>query len=92
MKSKGENDSGTHTEARLYRRFVPIRPTPLVIFAPPKSGTPVMIASPSIALDLPLKALAWEDGQGKVWLSANAPEYLKERHLLRMNCSTTSRG
>ena len=42
-----------------------------------------MIASPSIALDLPLKALAWEDAQGQVWLSYNAPEYLNERHGLR---------
>jgi uncharacterized protein (DUF302 family) len=39
-----------------------------------------MIATPSIALDLPLKALAWEDAQGKVWLSYNTPEYLKQRH------------
>ena len=60
-----------------------MRPTQLLIFGNPKSGTPLMIASPSIALDLPLKALAWEDAQGKVWLSYNAPEYLKERHRLR---------
>lgn len=57
--------------------------TQLLIFGNPKSGTPLMIASPSIALDLPLKALAWEDAQGKVWLSYNAPDYLKERHELR---------
>ena len=55
----------------------------LLIFGNPKSGTPVMVVSPSIALDLPLKALAWEDADGKVWLSYNAPEYLKERHGLR---------
>lgn len=55
----------------------------LLIFGNPTSGTPLMIASPSIALDLPLKALAWEDAQGKVWLSYNAPEYLKQRHGLR---------
>jgi uncharacterized protein (DUF302 family) len=60
-----------------------MRATQLLIFGNPKSGTPVMIASPSIALDLPLKALAWEDAQGKVWLSYNTPEYLKERHGLR---------
>jgi uncharacterized protein (DUF302 family) len=60
-----------------------MRPTQLLIFGNPKSGTPLMVASPSIALDLPLKALAWEDVQGKVWLSYNAPEYLKERHGLR---------
>ncbi|MFZ1746331.1 MAG: DUF302 domain-containing protein [Nitrospirales bacterium] len=60
-----------------------MRPTQLLIFGNPKSGTPLMIASPSIALDLPLKAPAWEDAQEKVWLSYNAPEYLKERHGLR---------
>jgi uncharacterized protein (DUF302 family) len=57
--------------------------TQLLIFGNPKSGTPLMMASPSIALDLPLKALASEDAQGKVWLSYNAPEYLKQRHGLR---------
>jgi uncharacterized protein (DUF302 family) len=40
----------------------------------------MMVAAPSLAIDLPLKALAWEDGQGKVWLSYNAPEYLQQRH------------
>ena len=60
-----------------------MRPTQLLIFGNPKSGTPVMIGSPSIALDLPLKALAWEDADGKVRLSYNAPEYLKRRHGLR---------
>jgi uncharacterized protein (DUF302 family) len=57
-----------------------MRPTQLLIFGNPKAGTPLMVASPSIALDLPLKALAWEDGDGKVWLSYNQPEYLKQRH------------
>lgn len=57
-----------------------MRPMQLLIFGNPKSCTPLMIASPSIALDFPLKALAWEDAQGKVWLSYNAPEYLKMRH------------
>ena len=57
-----------------------MRPAQLLIFGNPKAGTPVMIASPSIAIDLPLKALAWEDADGKVWLSYNTPEYLMERH------------
>ena len=57
-----------------------IRPTKLLIFGSPKAGTPVMVAAPSVALDLPLKALVWEDGEGKVWVSYNNPEYLKERH------------
>jgi uncharacterized protein (DUF302 family) len=55
-------------------------PTKLLIFGSPKAGTPLMLAAPSIAIDLPLKVLVWQDGQGKVWLSYNSPEYLKERH------------
>jgi len=54
--------------------------TELLIFGSPRSGTPVMIASPTAALDLPLKALIWEDTYGKVWLSYNRPEYLEQRH------------
>src|SRR5882762_9904189 len=57
-----------------------MRPTQLLIFGSPKSGTPVMIAAPSAAIDLPIKALAWEDESGKVWLSYNTPEYLQQRH------------
>jgi uncharacterized protein (DUF302 family) len=57
-----------------------MRPTKLVIFGNPKGGTPVMIAAPSIALDLPLKILVWEDAEGKVWSSYNEPEYLQARH------------
>src|SRR5271155_2075592 len=55
-------------------------PTKLLIFGNPKCGTPLMLAAPSVALDLPLKILVSEDAQGKVWLSYNSPEYLKERH------------
>jgi uncharacterized protein (DUF302 family) len=57
-------------------------PTLLLIFGSPKAGTPVMLASPTVAIDLPLKALAWQDAGGKVWLSYNAPEYLQQRHNL----------
>src|SRR5205807_9203300 len=57
-----------------------MRPGQILIFGKPKAGTPLMIGSASIAIDLPLKALAWEDGDGKVWLSYNKPEYLMERH------------
>ena len=57
-----------------------MRPTKLLIFGSPKAGTPLMLAAPSVAIDLPLKILVWEDGQGKVWVSYNSPEYLKERH------------
>jgi uncharacterized protein (DUF302 family) len=55
-------------------------PTQMLIFGNPKAGTPLMLAAPSVAIDLPLKALAWQDGGGQVWLSYNAPEYLKKRH------------
>ena len=55
-------------------------PTQLLIFGNAKSGTPLMIASPTLAIDLPLKALVWEDEAGKVWISYNSPEYLKQRH------------
>jgi uncharacterized protein (DUF302 family) len=57
-----------------------MRPTKLLIFGNPKAGTPLMLAAPTIAIDLPLKILVWEDGQGKVWISYNSPEYLKEQH------------
>jgi uncharacterized protein (DUF302 family) len=57
-------------------------PTQLLIFGNPKAGTPLMLAVPSAAIDLPLKALAWQDSGGGVWLSYNAPEYLKTRHAL----------
>jgi len=59
---------------------IKMRPTKLLIFGSPKAGTPLMLAAPSIAIDLPLKLLVWEDGDGKVWVSYNSPEYLKERH------------
>ena len=55
-------------------------PTKLLIFGNPKGGTPVMLAAPSIAIDLPLKILIWEDASGKVWVSYNSPQYLKQRH------------
>jgi uncharacterized protein (DUF302 family) len=55
-------------------------PTKLLIFGNPKGGTPLMLAAPSAAIDLPLKILVAEDAQGKVWISYNSAEYLKERH------------
>ena len=62
-----------------------MRPTKLLIFGNPKGGTPLMLAAPSIAIDLPLKLLVWEDDQGKAWVSYNSPEYLAERHGLPQN-------
>ena len=57
-----------------------MRPTKLLIFGNPKAGTPLMLASPSVAIDLPLKILVWEDTDGKVWISYNSPAYLQTRH------------
>jgi uncharacterized protein (DUF302 family) len=57
-----------------------MHPTKLLIFGSPKAGTPLMVAAPSIAIDLPLKILVSEDGQEKVWISYNSPEFLRERH------------
>jgi uncharacterized protein (DUF302 family) len=57
-------------------------PTKLLIFGSPKAGTPLMLAAPSIAIDLPLKILIWEDAHGKAWVSYNSPGYLQERHSL----------
>src|SRR5437868_2352640 len=57
-------------------------PTKLLIFGKPKAGTPLMLAAPSSAIDLPLKILVCEDAQGKVWVSYNSPAYLQQRHKL----------
>jgi uncharacterized protein (DUF302 family) len=57
-----------------------MRPTQLLIFGSPKAGTPLMVTAPSLAIDLPLKALAWQDADDRVWLSYNAPDYLQRRH------------
>ena len=59
--------------------------TKLLIFGNPKGGTPLMLAAPSVAIDLPLKILVAEDPQGKVWISYNSGEYLKQRHGLPQN-------
>ena len=59
-----------------------MRPTKLLIFGNPKGGTPVMLAAPSIAIDLPLKILIWEDAEGKVLVTYNGPAYLQNRHHL----------
>ena len=57
-------------------------PTELVIFGNPKVGTPLMQCSRSVAIDLPQKALIWEDDQGQVWLTYNDPAYLAGRHAI----------
>jgi uncharacterized protein (DUF302 family) len=57
-----------------------MRPTKLLIFGNPKAGTPLLLAAPSSAIDLPLKLLIWEDANRKVWISYNSLAYLKDRH------------
>ncbi len=57
-----------------------MKPTELLIFGNPKGGTALMVARPTAAIDLPMKALAWEDQDGKVWLTYNSPELLQARH------------
>jgi len=57
-----------------------MKPTELIIFGNAKAGTPLMQAAPTLALDLPLKALVWEDAAGAVWVSYNTPQYLQQRH------------
>lgn len=59
-----------------------LRPTQFLLFGNPEAGTPLMVAEPMIALDLPLKVLAWEAVDGMVWLSYNDPDYLKQRFSL----------
>lgn len=62
------------------RAGLKMRPTKVVLFGSPKAGTPLMVAAPSLAIDLPLKALVAEDDAGKVWVTYNSPEYLQQRH------------
>lgn len=59
-----------------------LRPTQLLLFGSPKAGTPLMVAEPTIGLDLPLKALAWQAADGEIWLSYNEPAYLQQRFSL----------
>jgi uncharacterized protein (DUF302 family) len=67
---------------------IEMRPTKLLIFGNPKAGTPLMLAAPSIAIDLPLKLLVWEDASGQVWISYNTPDYLQKRHTLPQNLAS----
>lgn len=62
---------------------IDLRPTTLVIFGNPNVGSPLMKCSQSAAIDLPQKALISQDEQGKVWLTYNDPDYLKERHQIK---------
>ncbi len=66
--------------AEAQKAGLALRPTQLLVFGNPKGGTPLMAAAPTAVIDLPFKALAWEDAEGKVRLGYNSPSYLKERH------------
>lgn len=81
LESKGMNVFAriNHAEGAM-KAGLELRPTELMIFGNPKVGTPLMLCSQSIAIDLPQKMLAWEDADGKVWLGYNVPEHLKTRH------------
>ena len=67
-------------QAEAAKAGLTMKASQLLIFGNPKTGTPLMKAAPTTAIDLPLKALAWEDSDGKVWLSYNSPVYLKQRY------------
>ncbi|MEO0684191.1 MAG: DUF302 domain-containing protein [Cyanobacteria bacterium J06649_11] len=60
-----------------------LRPTQVIIFGNPRAGTPLMQCNQTAGIDLPQKALIWEDEQGQVWLGYNSPKYLSRRHNLR---------
>jgi uncharacterized protein (DUF302 family) len=62
------------------RSGLALRPTGLVILGSPKAGTPLMVAAPTVAIDLPLKILTWHDADDHTWVAYNEPEYLHARH------------
>jgi len=81
LKQKGMNVFNRINHAQGAQKIgKELRPTELIIFGNPKVGTPLMQCSQSVAIDLPQKALIWQDARGQVWLSYNDPNYLVERH------------
>jgi uncharacterized protein (DUF302 family) len=68
---------------------LPLRPTELLIFGNAKAGTPVMQADQTVGIDLPLKALVWQDASGKTWLSYNDPAWIAKRHGLSSELDPT---
>lgn len=67
-----------------------LRPTELLIFGNPRGGTPFMHCAQTVAIDLPLKALVWQDEEGTVWLGYNSPRYLAQRHAVD-DCKVASK-
>ena len=83
LKEKGMNVFARVNHAEGAKKVdMELRPTELVIFGNPKVGTPLMNCSQSVAIDLPQKALIYEDESGKTWLMYNNPDYLNQRHKL----------
>lgn len=81
LQSKGLTIFATIDHSGEATKFgLEMHPTRLLIFGSPKGGTPLMVAAPTLAIDLPLKALVWEDDKGSVWVTYNTPEYLQQRH------------
>ena len=81
LKQKGMNVFNRINHAQGAQKIgEELRPTELIIFGNPKVGTPLMQCAQSVGIDLPQKALIWQDAQGQVWLSYNDPNYLVERH------------
>lgn len=68
-----------------------LRPTELLIFGNPQGGTPLMECAQTTGIDLPLKALAWQEAAGQVWLSYNDPQYLVDRHGAK-DCATVAQN
>jgi uncharacterized protein (DUF302 family) len=64
------------------RAGLSMRPEQLLVFGNPKAGTPLMIAAPTVGLDLPLKVLAWEDANARTWIAFNSANYITQRHKL----------
>jgi uncharacterized protein (DUF302 family) len=69
------------------RAGLTMRPEQMLIFGNPKAGTPLMVAAPTTGLDLPLKALVWQDGNGSTWIAYNVPQYIVNRHGLASSLS-----
>jgi uncharacterized protein (DUF302 family) len=74
------------------RAGLQMRPEQMLIFGNPKGGTPLMQAVPTVGLDLPLKALVWEDAEGRTWLAYNDPQYIVQRHGVESNLSANLAG
>ena len=87
------NEKGVLVFARIdfsgdaARAGLRMRPEQLLIFGNPKGGTPLMQAMPTVGLDLPFKALVWEDAEGKTWLAYNDPKYIVQRHAVESGLS-----